>query len=131
MGAIMTPEAAIYSFLTRFDLPVYASTSVPSAGDDNIQFPYMTYDLTVGSWGDGDVQIPVNLWYRTDSESVPNAKVREMRENIGLGGVTVPCDDGMLWIKRGNPFSQSLRIEGEDVGIKRRYILLDVEFMTS
>lgn len=123
----MTPEAAVYKFLAGFGIPAYASSSTP----DQAEFPYITYDLVLGSWGRTEVNVPVNVWYRTDSEAVPNAKVREISEAIGLGGVTVPCDDGMLWIKKGSPWAQSVTIDGEDEKVKRRYVNINIEFLTT
>lgn len=126
MGADMTPEAAIYSFLNSFSIPAYASSSVP----DQAAFPYITYDLVVGGWMQSEVNMPVNIWYRTESEAVPNAKVREMSEAIGLGGVTIPCDGGMLWLKKGSPWAQAMTVEGEDEKVKRRYVNVNIEFLT-
>lgn len=123
----MTPEAAVYKFLAGFGIPAYASSSTP----DQAEFPYITYDLVLGSWGRTEVNVPVNVWYRTDSEAVPNAKVREIAEAIGLGGVTVPCDNGMLWIKKGSPWAQSVTIDGEDEKVKRRYVNINIEFLTT
>ena len=123
----MTPEAALYGFLSGFGIPAYAATSTPSGAE----FPYMTYGLVTGDWDSGEVPIQVDLWYRTESEAVPNAKVREMSSRIGMGGVTVPCDGGMLWIKRGSPWAQSVRADQGDEKIKRRYINMDVEYLLS
>lgn len=123
----MTPEAAIYSFLAGFSIPAYASASVP----DQAEFPYITYDLVLGEWGEAEVNMPVNVWYRTDSEAQPNAKVREMRDALKFGGVTIPCDGGMLWLKQGSPWAQAVRVEGEDEKIKRRYVNINVEYLLS
>lgn len=121
----MTPEAAIYQFLTGFGIPAYASTATPSEAE----FPYITYDLVVGEWGGGEVSMPVSVWYRTDSEAVPNAKVRDISRAVGLGGVALPCDGGMLWLKKGSPWAQSVRAESGDEKIKRRYINIDIEYL--
>lgn len=121
----MTPEAAIHQFMSGFGMPAYAAAATPS-GDG---FPYLTYDLVLGGWMQGEVNMPVNLWFRTDSEAVPNAKVREVAEAIGLGGVTLPCDGGMLWLKKGSPWAQAVRVEGEDEKIKRRYVNVNVEYL--
>lgn len=125
MGLDMTPEAAIYSFLAGFSIPAYASASVP----DQAEFPYITYDLVLGEWGEPEVNMPVNVWYRTDSEAIPNAKVREISQAIGMGGMTLPCDGGMLWIKKGSPWAQAMSVEGEDEKVKRRYININIEFL--
>ena len=122
----MTPEAAIYQFLSGFGIPAYASSSVP----DQAEFPYITYDLSLGYWGQTEVNMPVNVWYRTESEAEPNAKVREISDTLGIGGVTVPCDGGMLWLKRGEPWVQAMSIEGEDEKVKRRYVNINIEFLT-
>lgn len=123
----MTPEAAIYGFLNGFSIPAYASASVP----DQAQFPYITYDLVLGEWEQGEVNMPVNVWYRTDSEALPNAKVREIGERIGMGGVLLHCDGGVLWVKKGSPWAQAVTVEGEDEKVKRRYVNINIEFLTS
>ena len=121
----MTPEAAIYRWMNGFGIPAMPSSSVPSEQ----QFPYITYDLVLGEMFEPEVNMPVNVWYRTESESEPNAKVREMFEAIGIGGVTVPVDGGMIWIKRGSPWAQALTIEGEDEKVKRRYVNINLEYL--
>lgn len=123
----MTPEAAIYGFLNGFSIPAYASASVP----DQAQFPYITYDLVLGEWGQPEVNMPVNVWYRTESEAQPNAKVREIGERIGMGGVLLHCDGGVLWVKKGSPWAQAVTVEGEDEKVKRRYININIEYLTS
>ena len=122
----MTPEAAIYGFLNGFSIPAYASASVP----DQAQFPYITYDLVLGEWEQGEVNMPVNVWYRTESEAQPNAKVREIGERIGMGGVLLHCDGGVLWVKKGSPWAQAVTVEGEDEKVKRRYVNINIEFLT-
>lgn len=123
----MTPEAAVYTFLSSFGIPAYAASSVP----DQATFPYLTYDLVLGEWGQPEVNMPVNVWYRTDSEALPNAKVREIGERIGMGGVTLPCDGGMLWVKKGSPWAQAVTVEGEDEKVKRRYVNINIEYLTT
>lgn len=120
----MTPEAAIYQWLSGFGIPAYASTSTPH----DAEFPYLTYDLVVGEWMQGEVNMTVNLWDRTESEAKLNAKVREIGQAVGMGGVTIPCDGGMLWIKKGSPWAQAVRVEGEDEKVKRRYININIEY---
>lgn len=120
----MTPEAAVYQLMSSFGMPAYAETSVP----DDAEYPYLTYSLPIGGWMEGDVNVTVNLWFRTTSEAVPNAKVREMGETIPIGGVTIPCDGGMLFVKRGSPWAQPVQVS-EDVTIKQRYVNVDIDFI--
>ena len=119
-----TPAAAIYGFMSSFQLPAYEENSVP----DDAEYPYLTYSLSVGSFDDGNYQIEANLWYRTSSEAIVNAKVQQIREYIGNGGIQAPCEDGTIWIKRGNPFCQNMSDPNDDK-IKRRFIILYVEYL--
>lgn len=121
----MTPEAAIYQFMSGFGIPAYAASSVP----DKAPMPYVTYDLSVGDWDQGEVNMTVNLWYHTESEALPNSKGREIGRAIGMGGVCLPCDGGMLWLKRGVPWMQAVTPDGTDKTIKQRYINVDVEYL--
>lgn len=116
-----TRAAAVYGFLSGFGIPAYASTSTP----DQAAFPYLTYDLVLPEWGQGEMTMTVNLWYRGDSEAPANAKAEEIGQALGIGGVLVPFDDGALWLKKGSPFVQSMG--GEDDKVKRRYINIDIE----
>ena len=122
----MTLAAAIYDFLSKYGLPVYEETSVPTGGDAP-DFPYMTYSLVAGYWGDGEQPLTVNLWYRTSSNVEPNAKAQQIGDDIGEGGCQIPYDGGVVWIKRGTPPWQSVPNES-DRSIKRRYINLILEF---
>lgn len=120
----MTPEGAIYSFFNGFGIPAYASSSVPS----DVNLPYITYDLVVGSWYEGESPMVANIWYYGGSESAPNAKAREISRALGEGGKIIICDGGAIWIKRGSPWSQSL--SDDDDSVKRRYLNFTVEFIT-
>lgn len=121
----MTKTAALQSFFSSFGISAYPSSSVP----DDVTFPYLTYDLITGAWGDEQVAITVNLWFYTESEAIPNAKAEEISKKIGLGGVNVACDDGTIWLKRGSPWCQSIS-DDTDKTIKRRYINVTAEFLT-
>lgn len=122
----MTAEATIYTFLSGFNIPAYAATSVP----DDAEFPYLTYELATGDFMDGELAMAVDLWYRGDSEAEPNAKAREIAERVTSGGRIIAFDGGAVWIKKGSPFCQSMG-DSTDDKIKRRYINLTVEFITS
>ena len=123
----MTPEAALFTLLSGAGMPVYADASVP----DGASMPYMTFELTVsGGWDAGEVNVPVRLWHRTTSEAVMNSMVRDLSRSVPEGGVTVPCDGGMIWVKRGVPWAQAISGES-DTGVRSRYVNLDVEYLTT
>lgn len=121
----MTKEAALLSFFSGFGVPAYPSSSVPM----DAVFPWLTYDVITGAWGDEPVSLTVNLWYYTDSEEEPNAKARQLSAAIGPGGVMLPCDDGAIWLKRGSPWCQNLRDDADPI-TKRRYLNVTAEYLT-
>lgn len=122
----MTKEAVLKQFFSGFGIAAYPSTAVP----DDVQFPYLTYDVITSAFQEEPVSLTVNLWYFTTQEGVPNAKARELSEAIGRGGKLLPCDgNGYIWLKRGSPWCQSLTDETSP-NIKRRYINVTAEYLT-
>ena len=120
----MTKGAAVHSFFNEI-MPSYAASSVP----EDATLPYLTYELITSAWDGGEVGLTANMWFRTTSEKEPNAAVDRLSNAIGLGGVQLPCDGGMIWLKRGSPWAQSLTDE-TDKTIKRRYINVTAEYLT-
>lgn len=121
----MTKEAALKQFFSGFGITAYPSTAVPN----DVQFPYLTYEVITSAFGEEPVGLTVNLWYFTTQEGPPNAKARELSEAIGRGGVRLKCDEGYIWLKRGSPWCQSLSDETSP-NIKRRYINVTAEYQT-
>lgn len=127
MGIDMTTKAAaVQSFLSGFSIPAYAATSVPEDTD----FPYITYYLVDGAFGDAEQAMQVDLWYYGTSEAPANAKVQEISKALGLGGAYLPCDGGAVWLKRGSPFAQTVADGSGDDNVKRRYLNIDLEYIT-
>lgn len=120
----MTKGAALQSFFDSI-MTSYAASAVP----DDATLPYLTYELITSAWNGGEVGLTVNLWFYTTSEAVPNAKAQELSDAIGYGGVTLQCDGGFIWLKRGSPWCQNLQ-DDTDKNIKRRYINVTAEYMT-
>lgn len=121
----MTKAAAIYQFWNRFGLTAYEENSVP----DDAAFPYITYQLVTDSF-DSEIQITASMWYRSESWTAINAKVEEISQKISRGGKIIPCDGGAIWLKRGQPFAQSIGDESDDL-IKGKYLNITAEFMTA
>lgn len=125
----MNKDAALYRFFNAAipGIPAYVETAVPSkANGDPIDAtePYLTYSAPDASFAE-ETSITVNLWFRTQSEAIPNAAARMLYDLIGDGGVIVHYDGGAVWLKRGVPFSQAM--QDEDPYIKRRYINITQE----
>ena len=121
----MTKAAAIYQFWNSFGMKAYEENSVPGEA----QFPYITYQLVTDSF-DSEIQITASLWYRSESWTGINAKTEEISQKISRGGKIIPCDGGAIWLKRGQPFAQSMGDESDDL-IKRKYLNITAEFMTA
>ena len=121
----MTKAAAIYQFWNSFGLTAYEENSVP----DDAAFPYITYQLVTDSF-EREIPLTASLWYRSESWAGINAKTEEISQRISRGGKIVPCDGGAIWLKRGQPFAQSMGDESDDL-IKRKYLNITAEFMTA
>lgn len=120
----MTKEAALHSFWSSFGLTAYEENSVPS----DAELPYLTYETRTDERF-GQAAIAVNVWYRTESWSIPNSKARQITDVIGGGGHIIPCDNGGIWIYLGSPAVTSLT--DSDTTIKRKYINVICEYITS
>ena len=123
----MTKDKALFNWFQKFGIPFYPTTALPNAKD--LTFPYGTYEPIFGY--NEDITYPtVNLYYLTESEAVPNKKATEIGEAIGMGGTSVKCDEGIMWIKRGSPFVQGIN-DPDNSNIKRRLLSIAIEFLTT
>jgi hypothetical protein len=120
---IMTKQGAVYDFYSKFGIDCYEENSVPH----DATFPYLTYDISVGGF-DTKVATNVNLWYRETTWKNANAKENEIYNYLGIGGVYVTYDDGAIWFNRGEPFSNHLGDDSDDM-IKRILINITLEYI--
>ena len=121
----MTKAAAIYQFWSGFGLTAYEENTVPT----DAAFPYITYQLVTDSF-DREIPLTASIWYRSESWTAINAKTEEISQKISRGGKIISCDGGAIWLKRGQPFAQSMGDESDDL-IKRKYLNITAEFMTA
>ena len=121
----MTKAAAIYQFWSGFGLTAYEENTVPT----DATFPYITYQLVTDSF-DREIPLTASLWYRSESWAAINSKTDEISHKISRGGKIIACDGGAIWLKRGQPFAQSMGDESDDL-IKRKYLNITAEFMTA
>ena len=121
----MTKAAAIYQFWSSFGLTAYEENTVPT----DAAFPYVTYQLVTDSF-EREVAATASLWYRGESWTAINAKTEEISQKISRGGKIISCDGGAIWLKRGQPFAQSMGDESDGL-IKRKYLNITAEFMTA
>lgn len=125
----MNKAQAINGFFLLFGVPAYEENSVP----DGAELPYITYQLIDGFFGN-EQPIAASIWAvdgngRSALKSVVD-KGYEIGAKLGRGGVFIKCDGGMIWLKRGEPFSQIMG-DAESGAIKRNYINLTAEFLTA
>lgn len=121
----MTKASAIYQFWNSFGLTAYEENTVPT----DAAFPYITYQLVTDSF-DREIPLTASLWYRSESWTAINAKTEEISQKISRGGKIIHCDDGAIWLKRGQPFAQNMGDESDNL-IKRKYLNITAEFMTA
>ena len=121
----MTKAAAMYQFWNSFGLTAYEENTVPT----DATFPYITYQLVTDSF-DREIPLTASLWYRSESWTGINAKTEEISQKISRGGKIISCDDGAIWLKRGQPFAQSMGDESDNL-VKRKYLNITAEFMTA
>lgn len=125
MADPVSKAAAMQRFLESFGIPVYGETSVP----DEASFPYITYVMNWSSWFGERATVEVDLWYRGFGEKPANDKADEIAKAL-VGGVMLPVDGGAMWVNAGDPFCQCMG-DPEDAQIRRRYIILTVDFVTN
>ena len=121
----MTKAATIYKFWSGFGLTAYEENTVPT----DAAFPYITYQLVTDGF-DREIPITASIWYRSESWTAINAKTEEVSQKISRGGKVISCDGGAIWLKRGQPFAQSMGDESDNL-IKRKYLNITAEFMTA
>lgn len=107
-------------FLAGFGLPVYDENTVP----DDASMPRITY-----SWAETELDVPTTLsasiWYLSKSWKDITQKAEQIYDAIGYGGITLPTNDGYLWVLRGSPFYQ--RVTDTNDGVRRIALNITVE----
>lgn len=97
---------ALDSFLSGFDLPVWAVDSVP----DDTPLPYITYSISVPEWNQKS-SMYVQVWDRTKS----NARIMQTADQITaaiMEGAKIPFNGGYLVIWPENPLIQ-IMVDGD------------------
>ena len=120
----MTKEEALHSFFGQF-LTAYEENAVPTGQ----AFPYLTYTAITDSFG-AETLLTVSLRYRSSSWLAVNEMTEEISRTLGAGGIMCPCDGGAVWLKRSEPFAQSMGDSNDDM-IKRKIINISAEYLTA
>ena len=124
----MNKYEALNEFWNSFGVPAYEMYSVPT-GKDKPAFPYIVFTADVDNISE-PVSLFANVYTRSNTWLGCNAIAERIAERVGLGGCCVPIEGGGMWIKRGNGFMSNLGDDEDDL-IKRKYIHIEVEFITA
>ena len=89
---------------------------------------YITYTAGTSEF-DRPMMLSASLWERATSWAGTVNKASEIEAAIGLGGTVIPFDGGMIWIKRGSPFSQRLEEPGDD-SLRRVVVTIEAEYFS-
>ncbi len=111
----MDKVQALHSFWSQFGIKAYDESTVP----DDAKMPYITYEVSVGDFGD-DIASSASVWYYDDGWQAIENKVKQIDEVLSDGGVCIPYDDGNIWIKRSSPYKVRVADLNDMV---RRYML--------
>ena len=118
----MTKYGAIDAFWNSFGIPAYMDGNVP----EKAVLPYITYTWNDGDIYSGETNSTVQLHYYGDSEAQPNAKLTEISNTFGLGGIRLSYTGGGIWLKKGTPWAQPLT-DPDDKRYKRRILNISIE----
>lgn len=121
----MTDMAAIlHTFFSGFGIPDYVENTVP----DDATFPYITHQVVQPEWR-GSAPFYARVWYRSLSVGGLCAKVDEIANAIGEG-ISVPTDDGAVYIYKDTMFVQFMPFEGDDM-LKTAYLSMVIHTPTT
>lgn len=121
----MNKWQAINDFWNRFNIPAYDENSIP----DDIDLPYISYSVQVGSLGD-TLLMTASIYDRSTSWKFVSDKADAIADYVGRF-VVLPLDNGYLWLTPGVPFAQRMSDDVYNDTIKRMYIVLNGEFLTN
>lgn len=126
----MTKEQAIHSFWNSFKLPG-SLTTIPAYDEntvpDGATFPYITYEVVTNAMG-YDVISSASIWDRSTSWKGVTDILEVISEEIGLGGTTRRYDNGLMWVKKGYPFSR--RVPDDSQNIRHISMNIETEFIS-
>ena len=110
--------AALKTFFGGFDLPAYQEGTVP----ENVQLPYITYNLSVREWNQ-KASLYAQVWDRTTTNEGIIQKADQITQAI-WEGKKIPFDGGYLVIWPETPLIQIMT----DGDYRYAYINLSVNF---
>lgn len=121
----MDKAQTLHTFWSGFGIPAYDENSVP----DDAVMPYITYTVATDSI-DNPVPLTASIWYDSTAWDTISQKAEKVAESVGKRGhLSLPFDDGYLYLTKGTPFIQ--RMPDVSDTVKRIYINIMVEFLSA
>lgn len=118
----MDREQAFNQFWNSFDVPAYDVNTVP----DDAPYPRITYNLAVNEFG-VPTSLNASIWAKSTGWNSITTIANKIDSRLSQGGQTVSYDNGILWIKKGNPFLQ--RMSDPDDTIRRIVVIFEIEYL--
>lgn len=116
------------SFWNSFGVPAYNEGSVPD--EQRSVYPRITYDVVIPSDAIYESAMSASIWDRDASWATAVSIMKQISDVIGKGGIVLPFDDGGMWIKKADPFSQTMGEDSDDA-IRRIYLNISVELISN
>ena len=120
----MNKEQTLQAFFDSFGWDAYDENLVPP----DATLPYITYEVQTGNF-DTPIYLSASLWDRSTSWRSVTEKGIEIARALSYGGVTIPYEDGLLFITQGTPFTQ--RLADDTDNIRRLMLNFAVEFISA
>ena len=92
-----------------------------------VELPYITYQLVEPDWR-GSATMYARVWTRSTSYAQVAAIVDQIRAAVGEG-VSLPTENGAVWLFKGSPFAQNMPMEGDDT-LKVAYLNFNIQAIT-
>lgn len=109
---------ALQAFFGGFGPPAFTEYDVPDMMPDEhgvmhkVELPYITYQLVEPDWR-GYATMYARVWTRSTSYAQVAAIVDQIRAAVG-DGISLPTENGAVWLFKGSPFAQNMPMEGDD-----------------
>lgn len=114
----MNKEQCIYQFWASFGVEAYEENTVP----DDAVLPYITYEVSTDVFNNTVIS-SASIWDRGTSWTRATELLNLISEELGIGGTTRKFDGGLMWIKRGTPFSRHIPDDNDQI----RHISMNIE----
>lgn len=118
----MDREQSLNAFWNSFGVKAYDENSVP----DNADVKKITYDVVVNGFG-YPTAMTISIYDLSPSWKSVTDIFHLIENRLGIGGVQIPCDRGMIWIKPGSPFCQ--RYGDANDSIRRIIVNVEIEYL--